>query len=80
MNIEAMECFFLWCFVINMGLVVWWFLWLLLAHDWVYRMHTKWFQLSVERFDAIHYSALVGFKIAIFAFFLVPYLALKIVV
>lgn len=79
MDIETIRSFLLWCFVLNMGLLLWWFLFLIFAHDFVYRMHTKWFPLSVERFDAIHYAAMTGYKITIFVFFLMPYVALTIV-
>ena len=26
-----------WCAVINMGVLLWWFLFLVFAHDWVYK-------------------------------------------
>ena len=68
-----------WSAVINLGLLMWWFLWLLFAHDFVYRMHSKWFKISVEKFDAIHYAGIAFYKIIIIAFNLVPYLALQII-
>jgi len=79
LSLDAIRDALLWCFVINMGLLLLWFLFLTLAHDWVYRMHSKWFNVSVEKFDAIHYAGISFFKIIIFAFNLVPYLALLIV-
>ena len=79
MTIQVLREFFRWCLVINIGLLLWWFLFMTLAHDWVYRMHTKWFKLSMETFDTIHYAGMAFFKIAIFVFNLVPYLALHIV-
>ena len=68
-----------WCVVINFGLMLWWFLLFILAHDWMYRLHSKWFKLSVEQFDAIHYLGMALFKIGILVFNLVPYLAMRIV-
>jgi len=50
-----------------------------LAHDWTWRLHSRWFNLSVERFDAIHYAGIAYFKLTVFVFNLVPYLALRIV-
>lgn len=70
---------FLWCLVINIGLLIWWFLIILFARDWVYRVHGKWFKLSREQFDAIHYEGIVFYKICIFIFNVVPYIALCIV-
>lgn len=68
-----------WCCLINMGLLLWWFLIILLARNWVYRIHGKWFKLSEESFDAIHYSGIAFFKITIFVFNIVPYVALRII-
>lgn len=68
-----------WCAVINLGLLFWWFLFLSFAPDWTYRLHCKWFQLTKDQFNAIHYAGLMFFKISIFLFNLVPYFALRIV-
>lgn len=67
-----------WCAVLNIGLLLGWFLFFLLAHDWTYRFHTKWFKLAVEEFDTIHYKSMAFFKMSIFVFNLVPYFALRI--
>ena len=79
MELEAIRAFFAWCSVINMGLLLWWALFLLLAHDWTYRLHSKWFKISVEQFDTIHYAGIAIFKLGVFMFNLVPYFALRII-
>jgi hypothetical protein len=79
MTLETLRDFLAWCSVINIGLLLFWVLWLRLAHDFIYRFHGKWFKLSVERFNAIHYAGMLFFKICIFLFNLVPYFALRIV-
>ena len=79
MTLEIIRDTLAWCAVINIGLLLWWFLFIILAHDWTYRFHSKWFKLSVETFDTIHYAGIASFKIAIFLFNLVPYFALRIV-
>ena len=79
MTIDLVRDALLWCFIINIGILLWWFLFFSLAHDWVYRFHGKWFKLSVERFDAIHYASMAFYKICIFVFNIVPYFALCIV-
>ena len=68
-----------WCSVINIGLLLWWFLFFVQAHDWMYRFHSKWFKVSVEEFDAIHYRYMALFKASILLFNLAPYFALRIV-
>ncbi len=79
MSIEQIREILGWCAVMNLGLLIWWALFFLFAHDLVYRLHGKWFKLSVERFDAIHYAGMAFFKLTIFVFNIVPYFALHIV-
>ncbi|MES9856692.1 MAG: DUF6868 family protein [Sedimenticola sp.] len=79
MIIETVRDTLLWCTLINIGLLLWWLLFFTLAHDWIYRQHSRWFHLSEERFDAIHYAGMAHFKIAIFLLNLTPYIALRIV-
>ncbi|MBA3066698.1 hypothetical protein KJ633_07660 [bacterium] len=76
MTIEIIKNVLLWCLVIDMGLLILWFLFFTFAHDWIYRIHGKWFKVPVETFDAIHYAGMAFFKICIFVFCLAPYIAL----
>lgn len=78
MTIDQMREFLGWCAVMNLGLLLWWCLFIALAHDRVYRLHGKWFKLSIERFDAIHYAGMAFFKLFVFLFNVVPYFALRI--
>ncbi|MBA1444224.1 MAG: hypothetical protein M3H12_17100 [Chromatiales bacterium] len=80
MEINLIRDTLFWCAVINFGLLIWWFLFFMLAHDWIYRMHSRWFSLSVERFDTVHYAGMALFKIGIFLFNLVPFFALSIAI
>jgi len=79
MTIDVVREFLAWCTLINLGLLVWWFLWFFFAHEWIYKLHGRWFNLSEDRFDAIHYTAIAFFKIIVIVFNLVPYLALRII-
>ena len=79
MSIEVMRNFLLWCTVINYGILVVWFLFFAFAHDWIQRIHGRWFRLSSDQFDAVHYAAMAIFKIGIFLFNLVPFVVLCIV-
>lgn len=78
MTIETIQEILAWCSVINMGLLAWWILIFTFAHNWIYQLHRKWFKLSEERFDFIHYAGMAFFKISIFLFNIVPYLAIRI--
>jgi len=79
MTLETIRAVLAWCTVINLGLFLWWFLFFALAHDWMYRLHGKWFKISVEKFDALHYAGMALFKMGLLLFNLVPYLAMRIV-
>ena len=79
MSTEILRDALLRCAVINYGVLLVWFLVFILAHDWMHRFHGKWFRLSVEQFDALHYAGMAIFKLGIILFNLVPYIALRIV-
>ncbi|MDG4813131.1 hypothetical protein P8629_08950 [Hydrogenovibrio sp. 3SP14C1] len=76
MTMEILQAFLGWCLVFNFSLLIIWFVFFTFAHRWVYRMHSLWFDLSVERFDQVHYSGMAFYKLMIIIFNLVPYLAL----
>ena len=78
MTVELLKGTLAWSAVLNMGILLWWFLFLTLAHDWVYKMHRKFYRIQREQFDAIHYGGMTFYKICIFTFFIVPCLALRI--
>lgn len=42
----------------------------------MYRLHTRWFSLSVETFDALHYAGMSVYKIGILLLNVVPIVAL----
>ena len=79
MSIEILHNLLGYCSLINMILLLWWWLIFIFAHDQIYRIHSKWFNISVEKFDVIHYSGMGIFKLIIFIFNIVPYIALCIV-
>ena len=68
--------FLLWCLVVNYFILLLWFAAFVLAHAWLYRLHSRWFRVSEERFDAIHYGGMAAYKVAILLFNLAPLLAL----
>ncbi len=79
MNIEIARSFFLWCTVINYGLLLLWFLVFTLAHNWHFRLSSKWFRMSVEQYDLVNFGGIAIFKIVVILFNLVPYLAFCII-
>ena len=79
MNIETLRNMLLWCAVINYGLLILWILFFMMAHDWLQRLHGRWFRLPVERYDALNYGGMMLYKLGIILFNLVPYIALRII-
>ena len=77
MTVEIIREVLAWSAVINYALLLLWFLFFSLAHDWLHGFHEKWFTLSVEQFDVIHYAGMVFFKLCIFLFYITPYLVLR---
>lgn len=79
MSVETVRAFLGWSTLINWGFLLTWWLFLVIARDWTRQVHSRWFALSEDRFDEIHYRGWMTYKIAILLFNLGPYLALRIV-
>ncbi len=79
MPLETVRAMLGWCSVINIGVLIFWFLMLAFAHDWAYRVHRKLFKISLETFTSVQYAGGLFFKAAVFLFNVIPYLALRIV-
>ena len=79
MDIQTLTSFFMWCTIINGGLLVLWTIIYLLAPNLVYRTQSKWFPLPRETFNVVFYSFLGLFKVFFLIFNVVPYVALLIV-
>ena len=78
-TLHEIKIVLLWCVGLNYVFLLIWFGMIVFAHDWMYRLHGRWFKLSVETFDAIHYGGLTVYKIGIFLLNLVPLVALYLV-
>jgi hypothetical protein len=78
MSIEFARNVLLWSTVINYGVLLVWFLVFMLARDWLRHLHGRWFRLSDDQFDALHYAGMSMYKIGILLFNLVPCLVLTI--
>jgi len=79
MSIEVARQALLWCSVINYAMLLLWFVIFVFAHDAFYRLHLRWFQLSVDQFDLINYVLMAVYKLGIVLLNIVPCIALYIV-
>lgn len=79
MSIEMLTAFFMWCTIINMGLMLFSFAMICLGREWAFAVHHKLFKITREQFDAGIFFFLGAWKIIVFVFFVIPWIALLIV-
>ena len=81
MDLAVLSRFFMWCTILNVGLLVLSFSLVAFGcgSDFVYRMHSKWFPMPRETFNAVLYTLIGVYKIFVFVFNLVPWVALVII-
>ncbi len=75
MNPDTIKELLLYSLVFNYAVLIIWSGVFILAHDWMYRLHCRWFKLSVETFDALHYAGMAVYKIGILLLNLAPLIA-----
>ena len=79
MNHLALSDFLLFCTILNYLALLLWFVAFTGAHDWMFKLHGRWFRLTAVQFDALHYGGMAVYKVGILLLNLVPYVALNIV-
>lgn len=79
MDIQTLRAFFMWCTIINGGILILWSAFFVFTPDLVYRTQSKWFPIPRETFNVVFYSFLGLFKILFLVFNIVPYVALLII-
>ena len=79
MDIQSLTDFFMWCSIINCGLLLLssFFLWI--KQDFVYKIQGKFVSLSKEQLEIFFYGYIALFKIFVIVFNVVPFVALKII-
>lgn len=78
MNLETLKELFMLMTVIHLGLFIWITVACLAAKGFIQRIHGKLFGLSHETINTMLYGFLGAYKIALFIFVLVPWIALTI--
>ena len=79
MAMQTLTAFFLWCTLINGGILILWTLFLVFAPDFLYRIQNRWFPIPRQTYDVVIYGFLGLFKLLFLVFSVTPYLALLIV-
>lgn len=79
MNIQTLTDFFMWCTILNGGILTMWTVFCIFTPDLVYRLQNRFFPMPRETFNAIIYSFIGLFKIFFLVFNVTPYIALLII-
>lgn len=79
MTLEQIRDFLMWCSIINVVLMIIMFVLLAFARGWVYRKHSKFFPITESQFNAIAYSFLGLYKLFVYMFNIIPYVAVCII-
>ncbi len=65
--------------MLTLGLLLIWFVGYLVGGNFAFRIHATMFEIDRREFDLIMYCGMALLKFAAVIFFLIPYVALKIV-
>ena len=79
MDIQTLTSFFMWCSIINIGMLFFLAFIYMLAPNLTYRLQSKFIPISRETFDIVFYSFLGFFKVVVLVFNVVPWIALLII-
>ena len=79
MNLQLLTDFFMWCTIINGGLLLLWSVLLLAAPDLIYRTQKQWFSGSKETLLMVMYCFVGVFKMLYLIFIVVPFIVLLII-
>jgi hypothetical protein len=69
----------LWCFVLGFAVLLFWFVCILAAGEFIYGVHATMFDVSKHEFDVLNYYGMAVLKLFISVFYLIPYLAIRLV-
>jgi len=79
MDIQTLTTFFMWCTILNVALLSLSSLACIFFGDFSYRMNHKFFSISRQEFNIMLVSFIGLYKLLVFVFILIPYIALLIV-
>ena len=79
MDVETLTRFFMWCTIINAGLLILTTVMLVPGANFAYGVHSKFFAMSRETWNALMFGFVGLFKTLWFVFNVVPYVALLII-
>ncbi len=75
MSPDIIKVLLLYSLAFNYMILLIWFGVFSFAHDWLYRLHSRWFFISRENFDALHYACMAFYKIGLILLNIAPLVA-----
>lgn len=79
LDMQALTAFFMWCTILNGGILILWTVFLVFMPDFVYRLQSTWFPIPRETYNVVIYAFLGLFKLLFLVFSAVPYIALLLI-
>jgi hypothetical protein len=79
MDIQTLQSFFMWCTVLNLGILIIAGLFLAIGSDFVYWVKSRFFTIPREQFDVVIYCWVAFYKMIVIVFNVVPWIALEII-
>ena len=79
MDIQTLTSFFMWCTIINGGILILMAMILLFAPDFAYRMQSRWIPITRQTFDVVYYATIGFFKVLVIFFNVVPWVVLLLI-
>jgi hypothetical protein len=79
MDLQMTRSFFFWCTLINYGLLAFWALLFLLGRSGWLEPWTRFFHVTAEQFNLLNLAGITLYKMGIFLFNLVPWIALYLI-
>jgi len=68
------------CFILNFALILFWFSFFLIGNGRLgYELHSQFFDITMHEFALINYCGIAFVKLCNIIFFLVPYVAIQLV-
>ncbi len=75
-DIQLLKSFLLSAALLNIGIMLLWIALLTWSRNFIHRFHGFWFPMSQEKMIELHYLMFGLYKLGIFLFFLMPWIAL----
>ena len=79
MDIATLQSFFMWCTILNLGILIIVGVFLTIGADFVYWITGKFFPVSRGTFDTVVFCWIALYRLVLIVFSVVPWIALEII-